>query len=84
MISLLSEVSTAASEQSAGVSQVGTAVNELDRMTQQNAALLEQTAAAASALQDQAIGLASEVDRFKLPAGRQSPRFGLPRLDDRP
>jgi methyl-accepting chemotaxis protein len=37
-------------------------------MTQQNAALVEQTAAAASALKDQAIGLAGEVARFKLPS----------------
>ena len=70
MNDLLAEISTAASEQSSGVSQVGAAVNELDRMTQQNAALVEETAAAASALKDQAIGLANEVDRFKLPAGR--------------
>jgi len=68
MNDLLSEISTAASEQSNGVSQVGAAVNELDRMTQQNAALVEQTAAAASSLKDQAIGLAGEVDKFKLPA----------------
>jgi methyl-accepting chemotaxis protein len=70
MNDLLGEISNAASEQSDGVSQVGSAVSELDRMTQQNAALVEQTAAAASALKDQAIGLASEVDRFKLPAGQ--------------
>jgi methyl-accepting chemotaxis protein len=67
MNDLLTEISTAASEQSNGVSQVGVAVHELDRMTQQNAALVEQTAAAASALKDQAVGLASEVDKFKLP-----------------
>ena len=64
----LSEISTAASEQSDGVNQVGIAVNDLDRMTQQNAALVEQTAAAAAALQDQAVSLATEVARFKLPA----------------
>jgi methyl-accepting chemotaxis protein len=69
MNELLAEISSAASEQSEGVAQVGSAVSELDRMTQQNAALVEQTAAAASALKDQAIGLASEVDSFKLPAG---------------
>jgi len=68
MNSLLSEISTAASEQSDGVNQVGIAVNDLDRMTQQNAALVEQTAAAAAALQDQAVALATEVARFKLPA----------------
>lgn len=66
--SLLADISTAASEQSNGVSQVGVAVNDLDRMTQQNAALVEQTAAAASSLKDQALGLAEEVARFKLPA----------------
>jgi methyl-accepting chemotaxis protein len=64
---LLSEKSTAASAQCAGVGKVGAAVGELDRMTQQDAALVEQTAAAASTLQDQAQGLANEVDMFKLP-----------------
>jgi methyl-accepting chemotaxis protein len=68
MNDLLSEIATAASEQSSGVSLVGTTVADLDRMTQQNAALVEQTAAAASALEDQALGLASEVARFKMPA----------------
>jgi methyl-accepting chemotaxis protein len=65
---LLSEISTAASEQSNGVTQVGVAVTDLDRMTQQNAALVEQTAAAAAALRDQAVGLAGEVAQFRLPA----------------
>ena len=69
MNDLLRAISTAATEQSSGVSQVGTAVTDLDRMTQQNAALVEQTAASASALRDQAIGLAREVSRFRLPAG---------------
>lgn len=69
MNDLLAEISTAASEQSAGVSQVGSAVNELDRMTQQNAALVEETAGATSALKELAIGLVNEVDKFKLPAG---------------
>jgi len=69
MNDLLAEISTAASEQSAGVSQVGSAVNELDRMTQQNAALVEETAGATSALKELAIGLVDEVDKFKLPAG---------------
>ncbi len=68
MHDLLSEISTASAEQSKGVAQVGASVSELDRMTQQNAALVEQTAAAASALKDQAIGLATEVARFRLPA----------------
>jgi methyl-accepting chemotaxis protein len=42
-------------------------VQDLDTATQQNAALVEQTAAAASSLNDQAHGLAAEVARFRLP-----------------
>jgi methyl-accepting chemotaxis protein len=64
---LLAEVSQAATEQSAGVSSVGASVQRLDQMTQQNAALVEQTAAAASSLRDQAVDLAGEVATFKLP-----------------
>ncbi len=66
MSDLLSEISIAAKQESAGVSQVGSAVQDLDRMTQQNAALVEQTAAAASSLKDQAVELASEVAKFRL------------------
>jgi methyl-accepting chemotaxis protein len=66
--SLLSEISTAASEQSAGVAQVGAALNDLDHMTQQNATLVEQTAAAGSALKTQAQDLVLDVAQFKLPS----------------
>jgi len=65
---LLADISTAAAEQSDGVGHVGAAVSDLDQMTQQNAALVEQTAAAASALKDQALHLATQVDKFRLPA----------------
>jgi methyl-accepting chemotaxis protein len=65
---LLAEISTAAQEQSSGIAQVGSSVNDLDRMTQQNAALVEQTASASAALKDQAVGLAKEVARFQMPA----------------
>ena len=66
---LLGEVANGSREQSQGVAQVGQAVHELDRMTQQNAALVEQTAAAAAAMKEQALDLAKEVDRFQLPQG---------------
>ncbi|MCY7307758.1 MAG: methyl-accepting chemotaxis protein [Rhodoferax sp.] len=69
MNDLLAAISTAAAQQSSGVAQVGSAVTELDRMTQQNATLVEETAAAASSLRDQALGLATEVARFTLPPG---------------
>ncbi len=82
---LLGEVATGAREQSLGVAQIGQAVQELDRMTQQNAALVEETAAAASDMRDQAHVLVNEVARFKLPAGLALPdgvsaaRRGLPK-----
>lgn len=69
---LLGEVANAAREQDAGVRQIGQAVNELDRVTQQNAALVEETAAAATAMEDQAAELSAEVSRFRLPAGLMS------------
>jgi methyl-accepting chemotaxis protein len=66
---LLDEISTGAREQALGVAQIGNSVTELDRMTQQNAALVEQTAAAASAMKDQARTLCDDVQRFRLPEG---------------
>jgi methyl-accepting chemotaxis protein len=63
---LMSEISEATQQQSAGVGLVGSAVQELDRSTQQNAALVEQTSASAGILSDQAVRLATEVGFFKL------------------
>lgn len=66
--SLLAQIAQGAREQSTGISQVGSSVQELDRATQQNAAMVEQTAAAASSLRDQALDLSDQVARFKVPA----------------
>jgi methyl-accepting chemotaxis protein len=66
MNNLLGEISTASQEQRSGVAQIGSSVQQLDTMTQQNAALVEQIAAAASSLRDQALGLARAVNAFKL------------------
>ena len=63
---LMTQIATATREQSAGVAQVGSAVHELDRSTQQNAALVEETSAASGALSAQASQLAQEVSFFKL------------------
>jgi len=63
---LLAEVAVGAREQTLGVAQSAKAVQELDSVTQQNAALVEQTAAAAAALKDQATGLAANVAQFQL------------------
>ncbi len=68
MNELVADISTATSEQSTGIAQVGQAVQEMDRMTQQNAALVEQTSSAATALNDQAGQLIAEVGVFKLAA----------------
>ena len=66
---LISEISAASVEQSSGISQVGDAVNQLDQVTQQNAALVEESAAAAESLKHQAANLAQIVAVFKLPKG---------------
>jgi methyl-accepting chemotaxis protein len=65
---LLETMAQSAQEQTQGVTQSAEAVQELDKVTQQNAALVEQTAAAAASLNDQAHALAAEVAQFKLPA----------------
>ncbi|MBW5891952.1 MCP four helix bundle domain-containing protein [Pectobacterium polaris] len=67
----MAEISSASAEQSTGVDQVGIAVNQMDQTTQQNAALVEESAAAALSLQDQADLLVRAVSVFKV-AGNQS------------
>ena len=64
---LLAAISAGSDQQATGVTQTAHAVQELDTMTQQNAALVEETAAAASSLKDQAVNLATKVASFKLP-----------------
>ncbi|HEY4066948.1 MAG TPA: methyl-accepting chemotaxis protein [Burkholderiaceae bacterium] len=61
----IGEITTAAAEQSAGIGQVNSSVAELDRMTQQNAALVEESAAAAESMRDQAGKLTQLVATFK-------------------
>ncbi|WP_294765277.1 methyl-accepting chemotaxis protein [uncultured Rhodoferax sp.] len=63
---IVGEISSASSEQSAGVAQVGEAVTSMDQSTQQNAALVEEMAAAASSLKSQAQELVKTVAVFKL------------------
>ena len=63
---LIAEISSASVEQSSGIAQVGDAVAQLDQVTQQNAALVEESAAAADSLKQQAANLAEVVSVFKL------------------
>jgi len=65
---IIGEITAAAAEQSEGINQVNSSVVELDQMTQQNAALVEQSAAAAESLRDQARRLAESVQAFRLQA----------------
>ena len=66
---IIGEITAASSEQSLGISQVNQAVGDIDRMTQQNAALVEESAAAAESLREQAARLAQLVSQFKLAGG---------------
>jgi methyl-accepting chemotaxis protein len=70
----MGEISAASQEQSAGVAQVGEAVTSLDRTTQQNAALVEQMAAAAGSLKHQSDDLVQAVAVFTLAGGSMLPR----------
>ena len=71
---IVGEISSASTEQNAGVSQVSEAVSQMDQTTQQNAALVEESAAAAASLQTQAQQLVQAVSVFKLGGHVASPR----------
>ena len=74
---IMGEIANASQEQSAGIAQVNLSIIEMDSMTQQNAALVEEAAAAAQSLQDQASELAHVVSIFKLVEGEQ-PQIAAP------
>ena len=63
---IMSEITTASQEQGAGIAQVNDAIIQMDQVTQQNAALVEQAAAAAAALKELAANLTRAVGVFKL------------------
>lgn len=63
---MITEISAASQEQTAGIEQVNQAVMQMDEVTQQNAALVEEASAAAGAVEDQADGLAQAVAFFKV------------------
>jgi methyl-accepting chemotaxis protein len=74
----MGEVSSASTEQSDGVNQVGEAVMQMDQVTQQNAALVEEMAAAASSLRSQAQDLVKTVAVFKLDTGKHTLALAAP------
>jgi len=78
---VMSEITAASHEQQSGIEQVNQAIIQMDQVTQQNAALVEQAAAASAAMQEQARNLASVVSMFKLDASQSavSASFATPR-----
>ncbi|MDR3384291.1 methyl-accepting chemotaxis protein [Cupriavidus basilensis] len=76
---IMGEIAAASEEQSCGIEQVNRAINQMESVTQQNAALVEQAAAAAESLQQQAAGLVDDVSRFQVtPAQTQVARAPAP------
>ena len=73
---IIGEITSAASEQSVGIGDVNQSVNQIDQMTQQNAALVEESAAAAESLREQADRLASVVRQFRLSEGQGAAQPG--------
>jgi len=70
---IMGEVNTASREQSVGIEQVNQAINQMEQITQQNAALVEEAAAASDELKQQARGLQDLVSRFQLPDDNNLP-----------
>ncbi|MBR7783971.1 methyl-accepting chemotaxis protein [Undibacterium luofuense] len=80
---IMSEITCASQEQSAGIEQVNLAVTQMDEMTQQNAALVEEAAAAAESMRDQAEKLTQLVGQFRI-GQAQAPSFHAARTDSGP
>jgi methyl-accepting chemotaxis protein len=66
---IMAEIMAASQEQGAGIEQINQAIAQMDQVTQQNASLVEEAAAAAESMQDQARTLAQVVSLFKLDGG---------------
>ncbi|OWW22011.1 chemotaxis protein [Noviherbaspirillum denitrificans] len=75
---IISEIAAASNEQTAGIEQINQAIIQMDNVTQQNAALVEQAAAAAGSLQEQAGNLSTVVSVFKLNDSAMAPRVTAP------
>ncbi|NRR31206.1 Tar ligand binding domain-containing protein [Oxalobacteraceae bacterium] len=76
---IMGEITTASQEQTAGLDQINGAIGQMDAITQQNVALVEEAAAAATSLQDQAGALTQVVSIFKLDGASGKPAAAAPR-----
>ncbi len=75
---LIGEIAAASDEQSAGIEQVNTAITQMDEVTQQNASLVEEAAAAAESLEEQSQGLTRAVSVFKTDGQATATRAAAP------
>jgi methyl-accepting chemotaxis protein len=75
---IMAEISAASQEQSGGLDQVNTAVAQMDKITQQNAALVEEAAAAAKSMEEQTEALSRMVSEFTLPGEAAPARAAAP------
>jgi len=81
---IMGEIASASDEQSKGIEQVSLAVSQMDSVTQQNAALVEESAAASAALEDQADRLRQAVAVFQLKANHSAPVRDVPPAREKP
>jgi methyl-accepting chemotaxis protein len=80
---IMGEITAASSEQSQGIEQVNTAITQMDDVTQQNAALVEQAAAAAESMEEQARELSQLMSTFKLTGESRARAIAPPRTAPR-
>lgn len=80
---LMEEIKTAAEEQNIGIAQISQAITEMDTVTQQNAALVEEAAAGSSNLNEQAKQLSGEVEFFKIQAAKDGVSLSAPLAEAR-
>jgi methyl-accepting chemotaxis protein len=76
---IMAEIAAASVEQTSGIEQVNGAITQMDEVTQQNAALVEEAAAAAESLEEQAQVLSGAVAVFKVSAGASSGQTAIER-----
>jgi methyl-accepting chemotaxis protein len=81
---IIAEISTASDEQASGIDQVGKAITQMDELTQQNAALVEEAAAASQSLAEQAGALHETMSRYRVDAGQDSAAAQVGRRAARP
>ncbi len=81
---LMTDISRSTDEQATGLTEINTAINQLDQVTQQNAAMVEEATAATHSLETQSGELEGQLGRFSLGGGSRAPARPAPRPQARP